>query len=603
MPETHRLEPYLMALLASRIGSISIQMNNIMVQSARSSVMALARDCSTAICDRNGDVLAFPSGFPVHVGGTSLSGRMLLELRGNRLRRGDAYLNNSPYHGNTHAADHTILVPVYHDDELLFICMCRGHQADIGNSIPTTYHAKARDVYEEGALIFPYVKVQEDYRDVEDIIGLCRMRIRVPEVWYGDYLAMIGAARIGEQELTGLAAKYGRETIKAFCEQWHEYGKQRMIEEIRKFPAGTGSYECRHDPVPGVLPGGVPVRVTVEIDPAGGFITCDFTDNEDSMACGLNLSEATLTSAARSAILTRMAAPELPHCEGALGRILVRMREGSVVGKAMHPFSSSVCTTNVNDRAVVAVQCAMNRITDRMGMAEQHYDMGASLSVISGRDSRNGNRPYVTQLISGTSGSAGINGHDGYLHHALSNGGMFFSNSVEMIEQNYPILYAHQELVPDGIGAGRWDGAPAVKTVIRTLDDPVTFVYMADGHDNPAKGAAGGGPGVPAQAFLCKMRNGTEAEIIEELPTIHEVTIPPGHALCGIYSSAGGYGDPLERDPEMVRHRVREGWLSAARAKEVYGVVLDVETEPYAVDGAATERLRETLGKGTRGER
>lgn len=603
MAETNKIEPYLMALLASRIGSISIQMNNIMVQSARSSVMALARDCSTAICDRNGDVLAFPSGFPVHVGGTSLSGRMLLELCGDRLAQGDAYLNNSPYHGNTHAADHTILVPVYYDSELLFICMCRGHQADIGNSIPTTYYAKARDVYEEGALIFPCIKVQESYKDIEDIIRLCRMRIRVPEVWYGDYLAMTGAARIGEQELIGLAAKYGKDTIKRFCDQWHEYGKQRMIEEIRKFPAGTGSYECTHDPVPGVLPGGITVRVSVEVDPQEGIITCDFRDNEDSKPCGLNLSEATLTSAARSAILTRIAAPELPHCEGALGRIQVKMREGSVVGKAKHPFSSSVCTTNVNDRAVVAVQCAMNEITDRMGMAEQHYDMGASLSVISGRDSRDGNRPYVTQLISGTSGSAGMNGHDGYLHHALSNGGMFFSNSVEMIEQNYPVLYVHQELIQDGIGAGKWDGSPSVKTVIRTLDDPVTFVYMGDGHENPARGAAGGHAGVPAQVFLCRVENGTETETIQELPTIHEVTVPPGQALCSIYSSAGGYGNPLERDPEMVAHRVREGWLSVEKAKELYGVVLNTDTELFRVDSAATEQLRKELRSEKRGAR
>jgi N-methylhydantoinase B len=158
-------------------------------------------------------------------------------------------------------------------------------------------------------------------------------------------------------------------------------------------------------------------------------------------------------------------------------------------------------------------------------------------------------------------------------------------------------------LIQDGIGAGRWDGAPSVKTVIRTLDDPVTFVYMGDGHDNPAKGAAGGHGGVPAQAFLCKVGNGTDVETMEELPTIHEVTIPPGYALCGIYSSAGGYGDPLERDPEKVGHRVREGWLSIQRARDVYGVMLNTDTELYTVDRAATEKLRETLRKDNRGAR
>jgi N-methylhydantoinase B len=587
-----KIEPYLMALLASRIGSISVQMNNIMVKSARSSVLALARDCSTAICDRQGDVIAFPSGFPVHVGATSLAGHSLLELYGDDLRRGDAYLNNSPYHGNTHAADHTILVPVFYEDELMFICICRGHQADIGNSIPTTYHAKARDVYEEGALIFPCVRIQRDYKDNQDIIRMCKMRIRVPEVWYGDYLAMIGAARIGERELTNLITRYGKDTIQAFSEQWHAYGRQRMIEEIRKFPAGTAYYETKHDPIPGVIPDGVNVKVKLTVDPEEGYITCDFTDNEDSMPCGLNLCEATLSSAARTGVLNRMSASDLPHCEGALGRIVVKMGEGSVVGKAKHPFSSSVATTNVNDRAVVAVQCAFNQLTDRMGMAEPHYDMGPSLSVISGTDSRYGNRRYVTQLISGVSGSAGVNGHDGYLHHANSNGGMFYTNSVEMVEKHYPVLYIQQEVLTDGVGSGKWDGAPSVKTVIRTMKDPVTFVYMSDGHDNPARGASGGLDGLPAQAFLSKVKHGTETEVLKELPTIHEVTLQPGEALSGICSSAGGYGDPLERDPELVRHRVREGWVSSERARDVYGVVLDLEPELYAVDWKATQDCR-----------
>jgi len=593
-----QIEPYLMALLASRVGSISVQMNNIMIKSARSSVLALARDCSTAVLDADGQVLAFPAGFPVHVGGTSLAGEALLEMKGGRLRPGDAYLLNSPYHGNTHPADHTILVPVFHEDELLFICVCRGHQADIGNSVPTTYHTTARDVYEEGALIFPCVKVQEDYTDVEDIVNMCRMRIRVPEVWYGDYLAMIGAARIGERELQGIARKYGPDTIRAFCSAWHEYGRQRMVEEIRKFPAGTASYETTHDPVPGLVPGGVAVRVKLTVNPGEGWVECDFTDNEDSLPCGLNVSEATLTSAARTGVLNRMEAKDLPHCEGALSRIRIKMLEGSVVGRSRHPFSSSVATTNVNDRALVAVQCAFNQITGRLGMAEPKYDMGPAISVISGKDSRKGDRPYVTQIIGATGGFGGMNGRDGYAHYAISNGGMYVVNSVEMVENQYPIRYLKQEIASDRAGAGKFDGGPSAETILAPVTDPVTFVYLGDGRDNPAKGAAGGLNGAPAQAFRERVLDGVRTETIEELPMIHQVTLPPGEALKGLYSAAGGYGDPLERDPELVRHRVLEGWATAERARNVYGVVLDESPGGCSVNREATEELRAHLKKG-----
>jgi len=166
-----------------------------------------------------------------------------------------------------------------------------------------------------------------------------------------------------------------------------------------------------------------------------------------------------------------------------------------------------------------------------------------------------------------------------------------------MIEQNYPILYIQQELHTDGVGSGRWDGAPSVKTIIRTLNDPVTFVYMGDGHQNPARGAAGGFDGIPARALICKIKNGIETEVVKELPTINEVTVKPGEAICGICSSGGGYGDPLDRDPEMVKHRAREGWITVDQAREVYGVVIDTGSELYGVDWKATEELREKMKK------
>jgi N-methylhydantoinase B/oxoprolinase/acetone carboxylase alpha subunit len=121
------------------------------------------------------------------------------------LKRGDAFLHNSPYHGNSHAADHTILVPVV-DDECVhrFTVLTKAHQADCGNALPTTYMGAAVDVYAEGALIFPAVKVQEDYKDIDDIVRMCEVRIRVPGQWKGDFLAMVGSARIGEREVLAL---------------------------------------------------------------------------------------------------------------------------------------------------------------------------------------------------------------------------------------------------------------------------------------------------------------------------------------------------------------------------------------------------------------
>ena len=105
-------------------------------------------------------------------------------------------------------------MPVFHEGEHLFTVGIKAHQADVGNSQPTTYFAAARDVYHEGALIFPCVQVQRDYRDIDDIVRMCRRRIRVPDQWFGDYLAAIGAARIGERRLKAFIDKYGAKAVR-----------------------------------------------------------------------------------------------------------------------------------------------------------------------------------------------------------------------------------------------------------------------------------------------------------------------------------------------------------------------------------------------------
>lgn len=587
------LEPHLMAILANRVNAIARHMTHVLTRSARSSVMSACRDLSTAICDARGDALALPNGFPVHVANMSLVTKSVMGIHGDSIAEGDAFLHNSPYHGNTHMADHTVVVPVYHEGELLFFCTCRGHQADIGNSSPTTYDARAADIYEEGGLCFPCVRVQKDYDDIDDIVRMAKSRIRVPEVWYGDYLAAVGAARIGERSLKELVGRYGVETMRVFAREWQEYGRRCMVERIRQLPAGTWHGSSTHDGIPGLVPE-IAVEADVTIDPVEGRIIVDYTNNGDPVPCGLNLCEATVLSAGRTGIMNRLRA-DVPLCEGAMSRIDVRMKESGVVGKATLPHSSSAATTDVADRAILAVQNTWASIEESLGMAEGAEGGGPQDGVISGFDSRAGRR-YVTQLIAGDTGGGASYGHDGYVDFAISNGAMQEWNSIEVVEQKYPIVYLEQQIIPDSPGAGQWDGAPGCRTVIAALEDDVTFMFLGDNAKNPPRGANGGGDGIPTRAAV---RHGLSSDSPEvDTPLFSRVVLKPGQSIVSDVSSGGGYGDPLCRDPEMVRHRVAEGWLSAERALTVYGVALAESEGDLVVDGQRTASLRQDLKKG-----
>ena len=198
--EPGRVDGVRLAVLSRRVDGIAARMQNTLLRTARSGVINNGRDFSCCILTADARLITVGESLPIHVmAGPDLMARSMLELHP-RLERGDAFLHNSPYHGCSHPADHSILVPVIDEGgRHRFTVMAKAHQADIGNAQPTTYMATARDIYEEGALIFPAVQIQRDYRDLEDIVRLCAMRIRVPEQWRGDYLASLGAARIGER--------------------------------------------------------------------------------------------------------------------------------------------------------------------------------------------------------------------------------------------------------------------------------------------------------------------------------------------------------------------------------------------------------------------
>ena len=411
-----KLDPITLAVLHKRFDAVTTKMANTLLRTGRSGVLNLARDFSTSVVTRECELLTGAESLPIHhLSGADLMARSMMDLHPN-LKRGDAYLHNSPYHGCSHPADHTILVPVIDAKGVhQFTVWVKAHQADCGCSQPTTYMGHARDVYEEGALIFPPTKVQGNYENNEDFINFCRMRIRVPEQWYGDYLAMIGAARIGEREVLAMGDEYGWETLHDFSKEWFDYSEKLMISAIKKLPTGEATTHSTHDPVPGTPDEGIPITAHVRIDNKKATIEVDLTDNPDAMPCGLNLSEACARTGAMIGVFNSID-DIVPTNAGSFRRVNVLIRDGSVAGGGKHPTSMSVATTNLADRVTNPVQRAFSKIQDGIGLAECGPIFPASMGVISGFDPRNDNEPFVNHLFLMVTGGAG-RGQDGRLAH------------------------------------------------------------------------------------------------------------------------------------------------------------------------------------------
>lgn len=584
-------DPLLLAVLSNRMERIVREMSNTLLRSGRSAVLNTARDFSCSLITANNELLASAEGLPVHVIGTEFLAAAMTELHPD-FTEGDAYLHNDPYLGNTHPADHAILIPVFFAGEHLFTACAKAHQADCGNALPTTYMPSARDIYEEGALIFPCVNVQRNYKDVEDIIRMCRRRIRVPDQWYGDYLATLGAARIAERRLKELCQQYGVAIIRSFIRDWFDYSERRMIEAIRQLPSGRITGHAMHDPYP-ALPEGVPLSVTVDIDSEAGFIDLDLRNNPDNYPGGLNESQACATNNVMTGVFNSID-PDVPHNAGSFRRIRVHLREGCIAGIPKFPHSCSMATTNIADRLVCMTQAAFADLGEGFGLAEGALGMGISYAVISGTDARYDNAAYVNQIFLGSTGGPGGPVADGwptyYLPVAAS---LMYHDSTEVDEQKYPLMVWEKRLIADSEGAGRQRGALGSKVVYSCKGARMTVAYTFEGHKNPARGVRCGLSGQPSDGWKLDGEG-----LRSEVPMAATLEIVPGERLVSLTGGGGGYGDPLERDAALVCHDVSEGWVSRERAQKVYGVVvMEVPHEPglFEVDYAATQGLRATL--------
>jgi N-methylhydantoinase B len=586
------MDPVLLSVMANRLDGIVREMTNTLLRAARSAVISSARDFSCCLVTGEDELLAPAEGLPVHIFGCHIQTANMRRYHAGDLRRGDAYLDNDPYGGNTHPADHTFMVPVFFEGEHLFTSVAKCHMADIGNSIPSSYFVLARDVYHEGALVFPGVRVQRDFKNIEDIVRMCRARIRVPDQWYGDFLAGLGSARVAERRLEDFCAKYGVAAVKNFTREWFDYSERRMIDNIRRMPRAKLVNKGRSDPLQGILPDGLELTVKIEIDPDAAMIHVDLSDNPPCVDVGLNTSLGSATSAVVGAIFNALER-DLPRNAGSFRRLRFTYAENSVVGAPVFPHSCSMGTTNVAERLVNITQSAFAQLGDGHGLSEGGTGLGAGMAVISGKDHRRGDAPFVNRMMLSTNGGPSSPVADGWVNYAIPViAGLMYRDSVEVDELKHPIRVNSLEIVQDSSGAGRQRGAPAQQIELAATGNPVTAVISCDGQHAPPRGVVGGQDGTAGKTWLVE-GNG-EAN---RLPNVVQVTLQKGQALRGRDSAGGGYGSPLDRPPARVLHDVMEGWESRQKAREIYGVIFsgEIEDETLAVDLAATEAKRKEL--------
>jgi len=489
---------------------------------------------------------------------------------GNGLRDRDALLVNDPHRQASHLNDIFLISPFYFEGDLMGYVANICHHVDVGGGAPSSIGA-FREIYQEG-IIIPVVKIVSNGKIVDDVLKLLLANVRAKKEVSGDLRAQMSANEIGIRRLSEVWRRFGKDTVKHYIDELIEYGERRTLDELSKLPQGTvQSEDCLDDDGTSDRPVHLKVRVTITKENA----VFDFTGTDPQRAAPMNCN-LTQTFTACVYVLKCLIDPDVPLNEGFYRPIRVIAPEGCVVN-ATHP-TAIVGGWEVAMRICELLFRAFSTVLPRSVPAGSkgmvcHIGFG-------GEDPRTGDYYcFLETLGGGYGGRAGADGPDAVQTHIQNTQ----NAPVEETELNYPVRIPRYSLIPDSEGPGRWRGGLGLCREYVYIGHEPMVTTLADRAKFPALGLFGGEPGRLAH-YLLVADGRTRA-----IPSKRTMQVQCGEILRVETCGGGGYGDPHERDPQAVLQDVRQGKVSAERARTLYGVSVRVDG---TLDEEETSRLR-----------
>ena len=516
---------------------------------------------------------------PVHIFAALTSVETILETYRGDVHEGDLFLACDPYYGGSHVPDWTVVKPIFINDEPRFFTSVRGHVNDVGGCAPGGYNTLAREIWQEGFRV-PPVRLRSRGKQVDDIWNLILCNTRTKDDITGDLNAMVGGCIVGESRLLEIVTKYGAESVLRSVEYILGYSEKRLRAEISAWPDGVyrGRSILDHDYAGG---GDVPVEATVTV--SGSNLKIDLTGTHAQVPGFVNSVATNTISNIYSALVALC--PDIPVNSGYFRPVQIVLPPHSVVNcDAPAPVGNS--TVCIGSDIMEAVMKAFEHVVP-------HLVGSANIDLVNvrvyGNNSRTG-RFFVASDITATAMSAGgakdVDGWGGYAAPFCA----LKLPSLEMYEQQYPWHYLKVEYATDTAAPGEYRGAPALHYSRRMLDSVKAIVYN-QGYRHPMQGYVGGGSGAGNYFVL----NRGAADELTVTDCCYDVPVGAGNIIFAQSGAGGGWGNPLQRDPQRVMEDVRDGYVSPGAARNQYGVVIDQNT--MAVDGDATAALRRELAR------
>jgi N-methylhydantoinase B len=568
------IDPLTLGVVWGALRSIAVEVGTTVHRTAYSEQAREGQDFSVAVFDPAGRMVAQGPYSPGHMGAMSFAVHHALAAHPvETLSPGDAILLNDPLLGSGHLPDFFVTQPVFHGEALVGFVVNILHHTDVGGQRPGSQGVEGIFDYFQEGLRIPPTKVWVGYREQEGIVGIIAANTRTPDKVLGDLRAQRSALRVGEQRLRELADRYGRDTLLAAMDEIIGRTEAGARTAILGVPDGVYAFE---DFLDDHGPGTPPLRVHVTVTVAGDRLVIDYAGSSPQTSSGMN-SYINYTRSYSYAAIKCLTDPLGPMNEGALRPVTVRAPEGSFLNP--RPPAGGGPRAIICYRVFEAVLGALApALPDRVAAAASHF----ANPTFGGRD-RARERSFVAYdlVLSGTGARATRDGCD-----AMAWAFNAANIPVEAQEARHPIIVERFELMRDSAGPGRFRGGSGIRRDLRFLADEGKLTNLSERQRFAPWGLFGGGAGTLGRTVI----NPGPGERVVHGKTSCDFAY--GDVISFQQSGAGGYGDPLERDPDRVLEDVLDDFVSIEAAGEQYGVVITGHGADLTVDRAATDARR-----------
>ncbi len=568
-------DPIEFELFKNALFGVADEMALTVFRTTYSGVLKDNMDYSTALFDGAGVLVAQGLTLPGHLGSMPTAIAALKAAFAGGIDPGDVFILNDPFAGGMHLPDVFVFKPIFRDESLIAWAGTVCHHTDVGGRVPGSNASDSTEIYQEGLRI-PPLKLYERGERNETLFALIEKNVRVPVKVFGDLRAQLAACHIAEQSMLEIAAHYGAEKLAQYMTELVDYAERMTRAAIRELPDGVYDFLDHIDD--DGIDVGRPIPLKVTITKSGDRVDVDWTGTSPQVKGAINNTLSYTKSASYCAI--RSILPQnIPTNEGVFRAIQVTAPAGTIANGVLPAACAARGLTGF--RMVDCLFGALAKmLPDQVFAASDGGNTGVS---IGGYHQDRTPFIYVDFTCCAWGARPYADGLDGNSHIYAN----MASQPIEVTETEQPLQITAYEFIQDAMGPGKFRGGAPFRREYKLLASEAILQVRSDRRDFRPFGLYGGGPGRPSMNYLNPDKNPAP------LPSKLTMNIKQGDLFRHEVAGAGGWGDPLERDPALVLTDVRNEFVSERSAREDYGVV--VGGKPLAVDAVATLALRQQM--------